>query len=309
MTLSTASLDFQNSELGLRGNAALVRRALELRLEQLVTTLPGVPANLQRAIRHALLGRSKRVRPLLLFLIAEPAPALQRAALDLGCAVEMVHTASLILDDLPCMDDAQLRRQQPTTHLAFGQSTAILSAIALLTRAFGIIAELENVPEATRVRLTKLLSNAVGWEGLVAGQEMDVNGRDKLVGAKEIEELSWLKTGVLFVAAAEMGAVLRDMKEERIEAVRRFARHFGVAFQTVDDLLDRTGSAADIGKDVQKDGDKETLLSLFGATKARLSCEEHLVKAELALIDSGVNAEPIRELMERLFETRKSAPS
>ncbi|WP_375450030.1 polyprenyl synthetase family protein [uncultured Devosia sp.] len=306
MTLSTASFDLGNSKPGVAANAAAVRNAVEQHLERLVATLPGVPPNLQRAVRHALLGQSKRVRPVLLFLVAEPGPGEHRAALDAGCAVEMVHTASLILDDLPCMDDAQLRRQQPATHIAFGQSTAILSAIALLSRAFGIIAELEDVPEATRVRLTSILSNAVGWEGLVAGQELDVNGREGLVGVSEIEELNWLKTGILFVAAAEMGAVLRGLEDERIEAIRRFARHFGVAFQTADDLLDRSASAADIGKDVQKDGDKVTLITLFGTSKAQLSYEEHLAKAEQALVDSRVDAAPIRELMQRLFETRRA---
>lgn len=307
MTLSDAFIDYQVSNAGVVMDPAAVRSAVEQRLEGLVGALPGVPDNLQQAVRHALLGQSKRVRPVLLFFVAEPGLAEQGAALDAGCAVEMVHTASLILDDLPCMDDAQLRRQRPTTHVAFGQSTAILSAIALLTRAFGIIAELENVSEAKRLRLAALLSDAVGWKGLVAGQEIDVNGRDSLVGAEQVEELNWLKTGVLFVAAAEMGAVLRGMEEDRVEDVRRFARHFGVAFQTADDLLDKNASASETGKDVQKDGNKATLVSLFGINKAHLSCEDHLMQAEQALIDSGVNAAPIRDLMQRLFKTRKVA--
>lgn len=306
MTLSDAYIDFEVARPGVVVDLGAVRDAVERRLEELVGSLPGVPPNLQQAVRHALLGQSKRVRPILLFLIAEPGLAEQRAALDIGCAVEMVHTASLILDDLPCMDDAQLRRQRPTTHIAFGQSTAILSAIALLTRAFGIIAQLQDVTEAKRVRLAALLSDAVGWDGLVAGQEIDVNGRDDMVGAEQVEELNWLKTGVLFVAAAEMGAVLRGLEDERIEAVKRFARHFGSAFQTADDLLDKNGSASETGKDVQKDGKKATLVSLLGASRAQSSCNDHLLQAEQALIESGVNADPVRDLMRRLFETRRA---
>ncbi|SFV38421.1 geranylgeranyl diphosphate synthase, type II [Devosia crocina] len=307
MTLCDASIDFETADFRICEDLSDVREAVEQRLEMLVGTLPGVPLNLQQAVRHALLGKSKRVRPVLLYLIAEPSPRQRLCALDLGCAVEMVHTASLILDDLPCMDDAQIRRQRPTTHIAFGQSTAILAAIGLLTRAFGIVAELDEVPEPTRVRLAALLSDAVGWDGLVAGQEIDVNGRQQLKNADQIEELNWLKTGVLFVAAAEMGAVLGGLEDKRLDAVRRFARHLGVAFQTADDLLDQDASTSEAGKDVHKDGDKATLVSLFGASQARMSCQEHLSNAESALAESGVTPAPILELMQRLFATRKAA--
>src|SRR5690606_30425812 len=126
------------------------------------------------------------------------------------------------------------RRDRPTTHIAFGQATAILSAIALLTRAFGVIAELD-IPASKRARLASILSSAVGHKGLVAGQEIDLNGRSTLVGAAEVENLNWLKTGTLFVASAEMGAVFRGMRAESILEVRCFARHLGLAFQTADD--------------------------------------------------------------------------
>jgi geranylgeranyl diphosphate synthase type II len=283
-----------------------IRMAVEQRLASLVDDEQGVPPHLQDALRHALLGQSKRVRPVLLYLIAQPSPTQTDTALDLGCAIEMVHTASLILDDLPCMDDAQMRRQQPTTHVAFGQPTAILGAIALLSRAFGMIATMDGVAPETKARLASLLSEAVGSKGLVAGQEIDINARDTLRDAEQVERLNWLKTGVLFVAAAEMGAILRGLDEQRTEAVRRFARHFGLAFQTADDLLDRTASTTQAGKDVAKDGDKATLVSLFGATQARLSCQEHLAQAEMALLDSGIDALPIRAMMHRLFEARKA---
>lgn len=282
-----------------------IRAAVEHRLATLIDLQPSVPGNLHAAARHALLGQSKRVRPVLLFTIAAPRDTQVGPVLDAGCAVEMVHTASLILDDLPCMDDAKMRRQRPTTHVAFGQSTAILTAIALLTRAFGIIAALDGVPDSTRSRLASILSDAVGWDGLVAGQEIDINGRAALQGAEQIEHLNWLKTGVLFVAAAEMGAILRGLDNERLDAVRNFARHFGLAFQTADDLLDRTGSAEEAGKDVGKDDGKATLVSLFGASHARLTCQQHLAHAEEALNDSGINAAPVRALMMRLFDARQ----
>ena len=293
------------AETGLHNDDRLIdlgdiRAAVEQRLARLIDLRASVPDNLRAALRHALLGHSKRVRPVMMLMIAEP-DVLAGPVLDVGCAVEMVHTASLILDDLPCMDDATLRRQRPATHIAFGQSTAILSAVALLTRAFGIIAALDDVPASTRTRLASVLANAIGWDGLVAGQEIDINNRASLHAAEQVEHLNWLKTGVLFVAAAEMGAILRGLESERLEAVRRFARHFGLAFQTADDLLDRTDTAEQAGKDVGKDGDKATLVSLFGASQARLTCQQHLIHAEQALVDSGVAAAPFRALMMGLF--------
>ncbi|MES3022028.1 MAG: polyprenyl synthetase family protein [Pseudomonadota bacterium] len=278
-----------------------IRAAVELRLASLIDLRATVPDNLRAALRHALLGHSKRIRPVMLLMIAEPRGALVGPVLDLGCAVEMVHTASLILDDLPCMDDATLRRRRATTHVAFGQATAILSAVALLTRAFGIIAALHDVPASTRARLASVLATAIGWDGLVAGQELDINNRARVHDAEQVEQLNWLKTGVLFVAAAEMGAIFRGLESERLEAVRRFARHFGLAFQTADDLLDRTDTAAQAGKDVGKDGGKATLVSLFGPGHARLSCQQHLAHAEQALVDSGVSAAPFHALMMWLF--------
>lgn len=305
MTSADLSAEHKNAQSILLLDPSAVRDAVDRRLAELMSPRADVPINLQASIRHTLLAKSKRVRPILLFLIAEPNLAEVDATLDLACAVEMVHTASLIVDDLPCMDDAQVRRQRPTTHIAFGQSTAILGAIALLMRAFNIIVGLETVPLKTRTSLVSLLSDALGLNGLVAGQEIDVNGRAGLKGAGQIEDLNWLKTGVLFVAAAEMGATLRNLDDQRISAVRRFARHFGLAFQTADDLLDRTASAEELGKNVGMDSDKNTLVCLFGPGVARLSCERHLANAEQALLDSGINAGPLKVLMTQLFDARE----
>src|SRR5690606_20124978 len=236
-------------------DARSIRDRVDACLERMIEGSEAMPAHLAAAMRHALLAPSKRLRPVLLYMIADPDPDLEEAALTLGCAVEMVHTASLVLDDLPCMDDARMRRERPSSHVAFGQATAILSAIALLSRAFGVISELE-IPAAARTRLAAILSDAVGQNGRVAGQEIDINGRASLVGEHEIENLNWLKTGTLFVASAEMGAVLADMPEDRIDHVRRFARHLGLAFQTADDLLDKSADPKLIGKDVNKDEGK-----------------------------------------------------
>jgi geranylgeranyl diphosphate synthase type II len=283
--------------------ASQVRDEVEQRLAEVMQSSIGVPQNLRAAIEHALLAPSKRVRPVLVYLIAEPEDEHRAPVLDLGCAVEMVHTASLILDDLPCMDDAMMRRERPTTHIAFGQSTAILSAIALLTRAFGLIAELDSAP-SIRTRLAAVLADAVGYNGLVAGQEIDINGRADLVNHDQVENLNWLKTGTLFVAAAEMAAILRGLSPESIQSVRSFAKHLGLAFQTADDLLDKTATADEIGKDVLQDNDKATLVTIFGAKRARLTCDQHLEAAEAALAQSGVTAAPIEALISKYIRSK-----
>jgi geranylgeranyl diphosphate synthase, type II len=280
------------------------REKIERRLVTAIQGSPGAPGNLLAAIEHALIAPSKRIRPMLVYLVAEPEEDNDAAALDLGCAIEMVHTASLILDDLPSMDDAKVRRDRPTTHIVFGESTAILSAIALLTRAFGLVAELD-APPAVRTALAAILADAVGYNGLVAGQEIDLNERARLVDPEAVENLNWLKTGTLFVAAAEMAAILRGLPTEKTQSVRTFARHLGLAFQTADDIADKTGTMQELGKDVLKDADKASLVTIFGAKLAQLNCDQHLEAAEAALRDSGVTAPPITALIDRLIKKKQ----
>lgn len=279
---------------------ARLKSSLESRLKVLVNSGPSTPRHLHEAIRHALLAPSKRVRPMMVHLVAAGQDYLHLPALDAGCAVEMVHTASLILDDLPCMDDAKVRRQRPTTHVVYGEATAILAAIALLNRAFGVIAELDDLSPGIRTQLAEQLSGAVGWEGLVSGQELDLRGGDG-ADPEAIERLNWLKTGVLFVAAAQMGATIRGLGPAQTEAVRTFATHLGQAFQTADDLLDVSATAAQIGKDVGQDRDKTTIVSLLGTEVARRRCREHLEHAERALAQSSLEPQPFRTLIGRYF--------
>jgi geranylgeranyl diphosphate synthase, type II len=284
-----------------------IKADIETSLVALLDVNSAAPKRLSNAMRHALLSPSKRLRPLILYLVADPNDHMKKPALLLGSAVEMVHTASLILDDLPCMDNAQMRRSKPTTHVVYGQSTAILGAIALLTRAFEVISELENVADETRTRLSTILSRAVGWDGLVAGQELDLHGQSGVNSTSAIENLGWLKTGVLFVAAAEMGAVLREAGENQVAAARRYAKHFGLAFQTLDDILDESATFAELGKDANKDDGKGTLIKLYGANKAKQTCLQHLEIADAALLDSGAVVEPLRALVSRLFVKVRTA--
>ena len=280
------------------------RHAVENRLRHMLEGEGSdIPGNLIAAMEHALIAPSKRVRPVLLYLIAEPDAGAEESVLDLCCAVEMVHTASLILDDLPCMDDAMMRRERPTTHVAFGQSTAILSAIALLTRAFGIIAEIK-APPAIRTRLVSVLAKSIGHKGLVAGQEIDLNGRAHLTVEADVERLNWLKTGIFFVTCAEMGAIFRGLTSNQLGLIRTFAKHLGLAFQTADDLLDGTDDPNRIGKDVHKDDGKATIVSLYGERRARMTCLEHIEAARQALRSSGVRHLPIEALIDRYLTSK-----
>lgn len=253
-----------------------LRAIIAARLQALLPGVEQPPQRLHGAMRHALVGPGKRLRPLLTLLAARRFGGDEAAALEAGCAVEMVHAASLVLDDLPCMDDAELRRGKPATHRAFGEDTAILAAIALLNQAYGVMATLPGVPEAQRLRLVTLLVQAVGPLGLTGGQEHDLHDRCTHVATDEVDALNHQKTGVLFMAALEAGAVIGGAPETGVAAMRRFGRHLGLAFQTLDDLLDATATAQAAGKDVRQDDGKPTLISLCGLETAHERIWEHL---------------------------------
>lgn len=283
-----------------------LRAAIEDSLAAAVDLPPPVPTSLRSAVSYALLGPSKRVRPVIVHLIASGMSTVDPVAIQVGAAVEMVHTASLVLDDLPCMDDAATRRKRAATHRVYGEATAILASIALLNRAFGVLAGLDIPNAATRLRLIEILENAVGWNGLVAGQELDILGNVDGDRASA-EHLNWLKTGVLFCAAAEMGGILRGLEGDKLSSVRDFARELGLAFQMADDLIDRTATEQDAGKDVGKDLNKTNVVNLLGIEASRQACIEHLARADKALVLSGIDPAPVRALVARHFKLSGTA--
>lgn len=270
---------------------AALKGRIEDRLRAHLEVSDVAPVNLVAAMRHALLGGGKRFRPLL-FVMTVPQEECLEAAIDIGCAVEMVHTASLILDDLPCMDDADLRRDKPTTHKVFGQATAILAAISLLTRGLHILASLSSVPPAARARMTAVLSLAIGHTGLAAGQEIDLSGR-----SVDVEHKNWLKTGKLFAAMADMASILSDQPAPEAEALTEFAFHVGSAFQALDDLLDAIAETCVLGKDSGKDADRRTMVNDKGEAETRRAYLTHLEAANMALTRCGVEEEPIRFML------------
>lgn len=253
---------------------------------------PGVAA----AIEHSLFAPAKRLRPILSLLVADVLRSDVEQVLPPACAIEMVHTASLILDDLPCMDDATSRRGRPACHVVHGEATAILAAFALQNRAFAILAEgWPGGPGAeTRAAVARDLSLAVGLEGMIAGQAQDLAGTDRIIDFPTLEFIHSRKTGALFTAAAALGALAARPGERA--AIISYAKNLGLAFQIVDDLIDVGGAEAEAGKDVGKDLKKTTFVSFSGVEGARDLARELIAAAQEALAGFGPRAQPLRDL-------------
>ncbi|WP_371397791.1 polyprenyl synthetase family protein [Fretibacter rubidus] len=259
------------------------RASIETRLKDIIPSAQTWPVQLHAAQRHALLSPGKRFRPLLCVFVAKGAGFEGTAATYVGCVSEMVHAASLILDDLPCMDDAALRRNQPTTHIAFDESTAILTATALLNRAFGVLAQLPDVSAERRIELVDLLSYAVGSKGLIAGQIADLSNTDTSASVAEIERLNTLKTGALFDFAIEGAAIIAGVSASQRGALKDFSHHLGLAFQLLDDVKDTVMSDAEAEKSVGRDTGKATILALTGSEAAMERLSGYITAAKEAL--------------------------
>ena len=293
-------LRFQSGESELDA----VRSRIEQCLSGLVPEETVWPRALHRAQRHALLSPGKRFRPLLTVFLTRGCgapPAMVDASVEVGCVIEMVHAASLILDDLPCMDDAQLRRNQPTTHVAFGESTAILSATALLNRAFGVLARNKALSAEQRVELCDLLAYAVGSTGLIAGQMADLDNSGE-ASVAEVERVNRLKTGALFDFASDAAAVMAGSDAAQRSALKDFSRQIGLAFQLLDDLKDALQDAAASGKSANRDAGKTTLLALDGLDDAKSRLRGYMDGARTALDRAGLqNAAQIAAVIEAQF--------
>jgi geranylgeranyl diphosphate synthase, type II len=261
-------------------NASAARRTrVDLRLKKLLPPMDSAPKPLTDAVRDICLGPGKRVRPLLAMLSSAHFGGPELAALDFGCALELVHTASLILDDLPCMDDAVMRRGKLTLHRRFGEDTAVLSAVALLNLAYGVIAGDASVEPETRLALTALLSETVGFHGLVAGQFRDLRDPEALRDDLTLATLNYQKTGVLFAAAMVGGAMIAGADQAAQMQARLFANRLGLAFQLWDDLQDSVSTSEAIGKDVRKDDGRVTFVTLWGEERTRAAIAETIDEA------------------------------
>ena len=245
-----------------------------------------IPDSLKDSMHYSLQAGGKRIRPILLLAVLHEMSGEEYPdALKVAAAIEMIHTYSLIHDDLSSMDDDDLRRGMPTNHKVFGEAIAILAGDALLTYSFGIVARLQNVSSDDKVRLIDLMSVSSGAEGMVGGQILDIEGEEKKLTLEELEQVHRLKTGALLTYSILAGGILAQASNEEIMALSRFGEHLGLAFQIQDDILDVTGTSQELGKTAGKDetSEKSTYPGLLTLPKAKEKLDFHASEAIKAL--------------------------
>jgi len=263
--------------------------------EELRRVVPASPeSHVERSMAYTVLAPSKHVRAVLLLLCAELCRGKAARAVPAAAAIELVHASSLILDDLPSMDNAPLRRGRKANHLEFGEATAILAAFGLLNLAYSTYARSYDAPLAAR--LTALTADAVGPVGLIGGQALDLLATDRDISFEMLERIHRGKTGALFVAAAAAGAVIAGASADSISALTAYAKNLGLAFQIIDDLLDVEGTPEETGKAVRADARKTTFVSFSGVAGARQLAAELCDTADRALAPFGAKADRLREL-------------
>ncbi len=263
----------------------------------------GLPETLRAAIRHSLLAPCKRLRPLLVLMAAEACGQERAAAMPAACAVEMIHTYSLIHDDLPAMDDDDLRRGRPSCHAKFGEATAILAGDALLARAFEVVS-CETQDSANALRCTQLLAQAAGETALVGGQFDDLSAESLRNDMELLKRIHSRKTGALFRVSLLLGGVVGGGSTDQMAALKRYGEELGLAFQVVDDLLDLTGDERDLGKRTGKDTDKGKLTfpSLMGVEPSRAYAAQLIAEAKESIASFGERASELESLAHFVLE-------
>jgi geranylgeranyl diphosphate synthase type II len=295
-----------------RLDAGLERRRLEVdaALDRALLPEDAWPATIHRAVRYSLFAGGKRIRPILVLAAGEAVGGLPSDLMPLACAVEMIHTYSLIHDDLPAMDDDDLRRGKPTSHKVFGEAIAILAGDAVLTRAFALLAETPAAADTAwmrrRLEATAILGEACGTTGLIGGQVEDLESEGRTISAEALERLHRAKTGALLGACVRGGAVLGGATAEQRECLRRYASAIGLAFQVVDDVLDATEGALQLGKTAGKDAaaHKATYVSVHGLAGAQNLASRLLEEAEQALVPLGSRSDELLGIARLIVERR-----
>jgi farnesyl diphosphate synthase len=288
------------------GRIAAYRSRIESVLDRWLPPAERVPQRLHAALRYSVLGSGKRVRPILVYATGEALGAPLDRLDAPAAAVELIHAYSLVHDDLPAMDDDDLRRGRPTCHLAFDEGTAILAGDALQVLAFRILAgEATDGDALIRTRMMQLLAAASGTDGMAGGQALDLAAVGRKLTVAELEDIHRRKTGALIRASVLMAAIAADEADARRQArLDRFAEHLGLAFQIQDDILDVEGDAVTLGKATGADRarDKPTYPSIVGLAEAKRRCRELHAQAVQALSDFGSGAEHLRWLADFVIE-------
>lgn len=258
------------------------------------------------AMKYSVRNGGKRIRPMLTLEFCKACGAEPEKALPFACAVEMIHTYSLIHDDLPCMDDDDYRRGKPSCHIAFGEANALLAGDALLTLAFETAVKADIAAENV-VRAVKELSYSAGILGMVGGQVLDLQNENKALTLSELEQIHNLKTGELIRVACVLGCVAAGADEEKIKSAEAYAKGIGLTFQIVDDILDVTSDAETLGKPIGSDAEnqKTTYVSLLGIEKSKEVAAELTRKAKAALAVYDENTEALSLLADNLLIRKK----
>ena len=281
----------------------LVDAALAARLPDGATR----PAVLHQAMRYPVLAGGKRLRPILCLAAAEAVGGDAASAMPAALALELLHTYTLVHDDLPCMDNDTLRRGRPTTHVVFGEANALLAGDALLTLAFEWAADVAVPPPYPPGQLVRELALGAGSQGVVGGQIEDLAAEGAIPDAKRLDYIHSHKTGALIRAAVRMGAIAGGAAPETLEALTRYGEAAGLAFQVADDLLNATSTVEQLGKPVGSDAERHklTYVSVHGLECARRRARELAVEAVLAVKPLGTRAEPLSALARYAVERVK----
>lgn len=276
-------------------------------MERLLPEGDGLEVRVFDGMRYAIMAGGKRLRPFLLLTSAQLFNVSRDSAMRAAAAVEMVHTYSLVHDDLPAMDNDDLRRGKPTCHIKFGEATAILVGDALLTLAFEVLSDpATHADPEVRCELVNALAAAAGPMGMVGGQMMDLEAEKQKLDIGAITRLQRLKTGALIAFSCEGGAILGKAHEQARHALKAYAHDLGLAFQITDDLLDTTGSEKDLGKKVRKDAGagKATFVSILGVERARAQAKMLAEQAAAHLDMFEEKAELLRDVARFVVERR-----
>jgi geranylgeranyl diphosphate synthase type II len=261
------------------------------------------PATIHKAMRYSLFAGGKRLRPVLALAAAEACGASVETALPAACAVECIHTYSLIHDDLPAMDDDDLRRGRPTSHKVFGEGIAILAGDALLTIAFEILAQAKETTRYKMPALIRELATASGSQWLIAGQVLDLEGEGKKLTGKQLQFIHQAKTAALLTSSIRLGAMSANATSARLESLTAFGQALGLAFQVIDDILDVTQTTEKLGKTAGKDvaATKATYPAIFGLERSRAEAQRLTADAHQALAPLGSKAATLREIADYLL--------
>lgn len=304
MTLTKPTTELKSSELKISELKAYLRAKANLVNQELERCLPEDDAQprVVAAMRHSLMAGGKRLRPILCMAAAEALGGEARATLPAALALEMIHTYSLIHDDLPALDDDQLRRGQPTCHTCFDEATAILAGDALLTLAFEVLARGNRAQDhseaAIWLQLVARMAADAGYQGMVEGQMRDLAAEGRRLDIEDLRALHALKTGKLLQSAVACGAMIARADTEQLAALEKYGRHVGLAFQVADDVLNVTGDPVKMGKAVGTDADrqKNTYPALLGLDASRTYADGLVADALHAISGFGAKAEPLRAI-------------